>query len=54
MNYEFAPEISEQLNYMFIVLSTRETVKHFMSGKGNGIMFFQHVKLAIDCYDGAR
>ena len=53
MNCEFTPEISEQLNYYVYRLIDPRNGQTFYVGKGHGNRVFQHVKQAIDYYDGA-
>lgn len=49
---EFSPEVIEQLGYYVYRLIDPRNGQTFYVGKGKGNRVFQHVKCAIDYYDG--
>ena len=50
---EFSPDVVAQLNYYVYRLIDPRNGQTFYVGKGKGNRVFQHVKCAIDYYDGA-
>lgn len=51
---EFSPEVISKLNYYVYRLIDPRNGQTFYVGKGKGNRIFQHVKCAIDYYDGAK
>ena len=51
---EFSPDVVAQLNYYVYRLIDPRNGQTFYVGKGKGNRVFQHVKCAIDYYDGAE
>lgn len=51
---EFSKEVIEKLNYYVYRLIDPRNGQTFYVGKGKGNRVFQHVKCAIDYYDGAK
>ena len=51
---EFSKEVVEQLNYYVYRLIDPRNGQTFYVENGKGNRVFQHVKCAIDYYDGAK